>query len=276
MAELAMTTTVRLRNGVEIPQLGYGTFESSDEDVERGVLDAISLGYRHIDTAKAYGNEAAIGKALRAADIAREKLFLVTKVWMDEYENIPAAFEGSCKRLGVDTIDLLMLHWPGTDEAKYLRAYEGLLKLVEEKKIRAAGVSNFQQRHLGRLKQEFGAYPVYNQIQIHPWGQQRELCTFCRENEIALAAWGPLMHGYLKEATELVPIAEDYGVTAAQLVLRWHLQKGNIIFPKSVHKNRIAENCDLYHFAISPENMAKIDALERGWHWGPDVDTFNG
>ena len=156
------------------------------------------------------------------------------------------------------------------------KTYETLLKLQQKGLIRVVGVSNFQQDHLEDLKKEFGEYPVYDQIQVHPWGQQRELCNFCRSNGIAVAAWGPLMHGFLKEETRMAEIAKAHSCSEAQAVLRWHLQKGNIVLPKSVHENRIIENADVFGFALTEEEMQKIDALERDWHWGPDAYTFHG
>lgn len=273
---LSMQTTMCLKNGVEIPQLGYGTFESSPEEVANGVKWAIELGYRHIDTAKAYGNEGAIGTAISESGINRDQLFIVTKIWMDDYNDVFHAFETAIHNLKTDYLDLLMLHWPGTDKDLRYKAYESLLELQRKGLVRATGVSNFMKDHLIDLQQKFGEYPLYNQIQIHPWGQQRELREFCCEKNIAVAAWGPLMHGYLKEAVEIMPLAEKYGRSPAQIVLRWHLQKGNIIFPKSVHKKRIAENMELFDFELLDDEIMLIDSLEKDWHWGPDAYSFNG
>jgi len=265
-----------LRNGIEAPLLGYGTFESAPDDVGNGVRWAIEAGYRHIDTAKAYGNEAEVGSAIRASGVARETLFIATKVWMDDYPDVNGAFESAARKLKTDYIDLFMLHWPGTDETLRYKAYETLLKLESEGKIHASGVSNFMVEHLESLKGVFGAYPLYNQIQVHPWGRQPDLYAFCEKNEIAVAAWGPLMHGHLKEVTELARLAEAYGRSPAQITLRWHLQRGNIVLPKSLHNERIIENADLFGFELSQGDMDFIDSLERDWHWGPDAYSFNG
>lgn len=273
---LTQNSTYKLRNGVQIPRLGYGTFECPPEQVKDGVNWALQLGCRHIDGAKAYDNEAAVGEAIRDSGVERKDLFLASKVWMSDYGDVRKAFETSARKLKTDYLDLLMLHWPGTDRTLRFKAYETLLMLCQEGKIRAVGVSNFMIDHLQELKTEFGDYPLSNQIQIHPWGQQEVLRQFCIENGIALEAWGPLMHGSLSQATELVPIAEKYNKSSAQVVLRWHLQKGNIIFPKSLHKERIEENMKLFDFSLSPEDMQTIDGLERDWHWGPEPYSFNG
>lgn len=276
MEQLAINTTVKLRSGIEIPQLGFGTFESSPQEVGDSVKWAIEAGYRHIDNAKAYDNEKEVGQALSECGVDRDKLFIATKVWMSDYHDIIGAFKRTADKLSVDYLDLLMLHWPGTDEDARYRAYDSLLKLKDKGLIRTVGVSNFMIDHLEGVKEKFGEYPEYNQIQIHPWGQQNELRAFCRENEIAVAAWGPLMHGHLKEAKELDSMSKVYEHSPAQLVLRWHLQKGNIVIPKSVNRNRIQENRNLYDFSLTEADMRIIDALEKDWHWGPDAYSFHG
>lgn len=276
MSNLNINTKIQLRSGVEVPQLGFGTFESSTSEVTDSVKWAVEAGYRHIDNAKAYDNEKEVGAAIADCGVAREELFIATKIWMSDYADVKKGFENTAKNLGVDYLDLLMLHWPGTDVTLRYKAYEELLQLQEEGKIRAVGVSNFMRDHLEGVKREFGEYPEYNQIQMHPWGQQEKLKDFCRANKIAVAAWGPLMHGYLKEETELIPLGEKYNHSPAQVVLRWHLQKGHILIPKSVHKNRVLENMDLYDFELSDEDMKIIDAQEKDWHWGPDAYSFNG
>lgn len=273
---LTQNSTCSLRNGVQIPRLGYGTFECPPEQVINGVRWALELGCRHIDGARAYDNESAVGEAIARSGVERKELFLVSKVWMTDYADVRTAFETSARKLRTDYLDLLMLHWPGTDRTLRLKAYETLLTLCQEGKIRAAGVSNFMIDHLQDLKGEFGEYPLSNQIQIHPWGQQEPLRQFCIQNGIAVEAWGPLMHGSLSQAAELLPIAANYRKSPAQVVLRWHLQKGNIIFPKSLHKERIAENMQLFDFSLSEQDMQLIDGLERDWHWGPEPYSFNG
>lgn len=268
--------TLVLRNGVCVPQVGYGTFESAAADVGRSVRWALETGYRHIDTAKAYGNEAEIGNVVAEGLVRREELFLVTKLWMTDYGDAQKAIEEALRRLKVEYLDLMMLHWPGTDKPLRYKAYEALLRAQHRGLIRAVGVANFMQDHLEDLAEQFGAYPLYNQIQVHPWGQQDALCAFCRARGIAVAAWGPLMRGYIREEKRLGEIAANYGCTPAQAVLRWHLQKGNILLPKSVHLQRIQENAEIFSFVLSQEDMRKIDSMEKDWHWGPDPYSFDG
>jgi diketogulonate reductase-like aldo/keto reductase len=276
MKQLLGEATKKLRSGIDIPQVGFGTFQSSQQEVGVAVKWALETGYRHIDTAKAYGNEKEIGDAIAASSVPREDLFIATKVWMTDYNDVRSAFESSARKLQAEYLDLLMLHWPGTDEKTRLNAFEALLKLREQGLIRSVGVSNFMKEHLEEIKENFGEYPEYNQIQVHPWGQQKGLSDFCKNKGIVIAAWGPLMHGYLKDAHELEYLGEKYSHTLAQVILRWHLQKGNIIIPKSVNKTRIEENANIFNFELSQEDMAVIDSQERDWHWGPDAFTFNG
>ena len=272
----SLSDTVMLAGGISIPAIGLGTYKSSPQDVGPAVIDAVEAGYRHIDTAKVYRNEEAVGAAIKACGIPREQLFLVTKLWLDEFDRPATGFYASMKRLDAEYIDLYMLHWPGTDEKRMLTAYEGLLNLREKGDLRAAGVSNFEIPHLEKIKQEFGAYPCYNQIELHPWFARTELCDFCRANNIAVMSWGPMLHGHLSEEPLLDELAADYDRTPAQIVLRWHLQKGNLIIPKSTHRVRIIENAQLFDFVLSDEDMARIDALDKNQGFGSDPFTYNG
>lgn len=270
---------IALNDGNHIPQLGLGTYKTVT-DVPRVVSEAIELGYRHIDTAALYGNEAGVGQAVRASGIDRNQFFITTKVWNTEQgaERTAAAFERSLDELGMDFVDLYLVHWPCPDLGLYVDTWRELERIRESGRARSIGVSNFAPEHLETLRQETDVKPVLNQIELHPALQQRDIVDYCREHGIEIESWGPLGQGKypLLELPEIIQTAAAHGKTPAQVVLRWHLQQRFIVFPKSTSAARLAENIDVFDFTLSDAEMAAITALESGRRGGPDPRTFNG
>lgn len=263
--KLDMHSTVRLANGVEMPLLGFGTYKMVDDaEVERAVLTALEVGYRSIDTASMYENERSIGRALRASGLVREELFVATKVWNDEQgeEGVRGAMERSLGRLGLDYVDLYLVHWP--IPRLYESTWRGMQALLAEGRTRAIGVCNFLEPHLEALGAVADVPPMVDQVEHHPLLQQPGLRRYCRDRGIALQAWAPIMRGRAAEVPVLVEIAEANGATAVQVALRWALQHGTIVIPKSANPERIRENADLFGFELSDGEMAAIDALDRG------------
>ncbi|REE95507.1 aldo/keto reductase [Thermomonospora umbrina] len=267
-----------LNNGVPMPQLGYGVWQVEDAEAEKAVATALDAGYRSIDTAALYYNEQGVGRAVRSSDVPREELFLTTKLWNTEheYDRALAAFDQSMGRLGLDVLDLYLIHWPVPAQDRYMDAWRALERLYRDGRVRAIGVSNFTVETLTRLLDEGDVPPAVNQIELHPTLAQAELRAFHRENGIATEAWSPLGQGRgLLEEPTLVRLSAAHGRTPAQIVLRWHLQLGNIVIPKSVTPSRIAENLDVFGFELSPEDMAEISALDVGRRLGPDPATMS-
>jgi len=265
-----------LANGVHMPWLGLGVYKAKEgEEVEQAVKAALRIGYRSIDTAAFYGNEEGVGRAVRESGIPREEIFITTKVWNSDqgYERTLAAFEASLQRLGMEYVDLYLIHWPV--KGKYKETWRALETLYKEGKARAIGVSNFQVHHLEDLMADAEIKPMVNQVEFHPFLTQEKLRDFCRREGIQLEAWSPLMRGEVVNVPEIVELAEKYGKTPAQIVLRWDLQHGVVTIPKSVREARIRENADLFDFELSAEDMAKLDALNRNHRFGPDPDNFN-
>ena len=269
--------TVTLNNGVTIPQLGFGVFQVPDDETTTAVADALEAGYRSIDTAAVYGNEAGVGRALAESGLAREELFVTTKLWNADqgYDATLAAFDASLAKLGLDHVDLYLIHWPTPARDLYVDTWRALEKLLADGRIRAAGVSNFQPAHLRRLREESSLVPAVNQIELHPGLQQSELRAVHTEYGIATEAWSPLAQGALLDDEVLTSLAERHGRTAAQVVLRWHLQLGNVVIPKSVTPARIRQNIDVFDFELSAADMDAIAGLDRGMRTGPDPDTLN-
>ncbi|MDJ1474927.1 aldo/keto reductase [Bacillus sp. LS15-K4] len=269
-----------LNNGVEMPWFGLGVFkvEEGPELVE-AVKSAIKAGYRSIDTAAIYGNETAVGEGIRAGieatGIAREELFITSKVWNADqgYETTIAAYEESLKKLGLDYLDLYLVHWPS--EGKYKDTWRALETLYKEKRVRAIGVSNFQIHHLQDVMKDAEIKPMINQVEYHPRLTQKELQAFCKEQGIQMEAWSPLMQGQLLDNETLQAIAEKHGKTTAQVILRWDLQNGVITIPKSTKEHRIIANADVFNFELTKEDMEKIDALNQNHRVGPDPDNFD-
>lgn len=276
-----MTTaipTITLNNGVEMPQVGFGVFQVPNEETTAAVSAALKAGYRSIDTAAIYGNEEGVGKALAQSGIAREELFITSKIWISDmgYEQTLEAFDASLERLGLDYLDLFLIHWPAPEKDLYVETWKVLEKLYAEKKIRAIGVSNFQPAHLDKLIAEGTIVPAVNQVELHPALQNREVIAFNAEHGIATEAWSPLAQGAKLTDETILAIADAHKVTAAQVILRWHLQQGRVIIPKSVTESRIVANLDLFGFELTGDELASIDALDRDGRTGPNPDTFNG
>ncbi|MCQ8188185.1 aldo/keto reductase [Streptomyces rugosispiralis] len=266
-----------LHTGLEIPQLGFGVFQVEDERTTGAVLSAIEAGYRSIDTAAIYGNEGGVGRALAESGVPREELFLTTKLWNADqgYDSTLTAFDTSLAKLGTDYVDLYLIHWPAPARDLYLDTWRALEKLLADGRTRAIGVSNFQPAHLRRLLDHSGVVPVLNQVELHPYLQQGELRAFHAQHDIATEAWSPLAQGALLEDPALTAIARRHGRTPAQVVLRWHLQLGNVVIPKSVTPARIRENIDVFDFTLTSADIEAIGALDRGQRTGPDPDTLN-
>ncbi|OLF14947.1 aldo/keto reductase [Actinophytocola xanthii] len=268
---------VTLNNGVSMPQLGFGVFQVPDEETAAAVSEALRAGYRSIDTAKIYGNEGGVAQALRESGIPREELFVTTKVWNDDqgYDEALRAFDASVGRLGLDYLDLYLIHWPAPSAGRYVETWKALEKLLADGRVRSIGVSNFQPAHLRHLFEETGTVPAVNQIELHPYLQQAELRALHAERGIATEAWSPLAKGGDLLADPVVTaLAEQHGRTPAQVVLRWHLQLGNVVIPKSVTPDRIRENLDLFDFELTAQDLAALGTLERGHRTGPDPDRF--
>ncbi|NEA41544.1 aldo/keto reductase [Streptomyces sp. SID11385] len=269
--------TVTLHNGVLMPQLGFGVFQVPDEETTAAVASALEAGYRSVDTAAVYGNERGVGRALASSGVPREELFVTTKLWNDDqgYDTTLRAFDASLDKLGLEYTDLYLIHWPAPARDRYVDTYRALEKLLADGRTRAIGVSNFQPAHLDRLVAETGVVPVVNQVELHPGLQQRALRAAHAGLGIATEAWSPLAQGALLKDDALAALAARHDRTPAQIVLRWHLQSGNIVIPKSVTPARIRENLDVFGFTLSDEDMAAVDALDRGLRTGPHPDELN-
>ncbi|KRL29566.1 oxidoreductase [Companilactobacillus paralimentarius DSM 13238 = JCM 10415] len=273
-----MTTNIpyiELTNGVTIPQVGLGVFQMSDDEVLNSVKWAIESGYRHIDTASFYDNEEAVGKAIKTTGIDRKYLFITTKVWNDVrgYDETIAQFNKSLKKLDMDYLDLYLIHWPAPGFEENWRAMEDLYK---QGKIKAIGVSNFKAHHIEQLMKTATIAPMVDQIETHPYFQENELHKYLKDHHIAHESWSPLGGGVNKVIADPVikQIAENHQKSPAQVVLRWHIQRGEIIIPKSIHENRIKENIQLfdYHFNLTPEEMEQISQLDSNKRVGSDPD----
>lgn len=268
--------TFRLHNGVQMPYLGLGVYLADEgEMVQNAVGWALEAGYRHIDTASAYLNEAGVGKAIRGSGLDRNSVFVTSKVWNTDqgYESTLEAFEKSLERLGMEHLDLYLIHWPVA--GKYRETWRALEKLYREGRIRAIGVSNFLRHHLEDLLQSAEIVPMVNQMEFHPFLVQQELLDFCRAKGIQYEAWSPLMRGAVVQVPEIEALARKYGKTEAQIVLRWNLQKGVVTIPKSANKERIAANAGIFDLELAPEDMARIDGLDRSHRIGPHPDHFD-
>ncbi|GAA1785593.1 aldo/keto reductase [Leucobacter iarius] len=268
---------IKLNDGNLIPQLGLGVFKVDPGETERIVTDALEVGYRHIDTARIYDNEAETGRALAASGIPRDELFITTKLWNSDQENPVAAFEQSLERLGLDAVDLYLVHWPVPAAGTAVGAWRGLIEIIGSGRARSIGVSNFEIEHLRELLDETGVVPAVNQIELHPLHQRRELREFCAAHGIAIEAWGPLAQGKsdLFERDAITAAAAAHGKSPAQIVLRWHVQHGTIVFPKTTRRERMVENAAIFDFVLSDDEMAAIDALDEQHNFGPDPRTFD-
>ena len=268
---------VTLNDGNTIPQIGFGVFQVPEEETYNAVTAALQAGYRSIDTAKAYGNEEGVGKAIADSGIAREELFVTTKLWNDDHGHDEAlkAFDTSLSKLGLDYLDLYLIHWPVPAQDRYVDTYKAFEQLRSEGRVRSIGVSNFTEAHLQRLLEETSVVPVLNQVELHPNFTQKELRAFHAEHNIVTEAWSPLAQGDLLNNAKLGTIAQTHGKTPAQVVLRWHMQLGNVAIPKSVTPERIAANIDVFDFELTGDEMVTIDTLGNGERRGPNPQTFN-
>jgi len=268
---------VTLHDGVEIPQLGFGVFQIPAADTQEAVEEALGAGYRHIDTAAAYGNEAGVGAAIAATGVRREDVFVTTKLWNSEqgYDSTLAAFEKSLERLGTGNVDLYLIHWPRPDAGLFLETWRAFERIKEEGGARSIGVSNFRIEDLERLEAEAEQRPTVNQIELHPRFQQAELRAWNADHDIVTEAWSPLAQGDLLEDGTIETVAAHHDRTPAQVILRWHLQLGNVVIPKSATPERIRENFEVFDFELSEDDMAALARLESGERIGPDPATFS-
>jgi len=276
MSNVTSIPAVALHDGVEIPQLGFGVFQVPPEDTQHVVEEAVGAGYRHIDTAAAYRNEAGVGEALAATGLPREDVFVTTKLWNSEqgYDSTLRAFEKSLERLGLEHVDLYLIHWPMPGEDRYLDTWRAFEKIHAEGRARSIGVSNFSVEDLERLKAEAERLPTVNQIELHPSLQQAELRAWHADHGVATEAWSPLAQGELLDDDTIATIAGHHEKTPAQVILRWHLQIGNVVIPKSVTPARIRENIEVFDFELSEDDLAAIARLDAGERTGPDPATF--
>lgn len=271
----ALTEYTLLSNGVKMPWFGLGVWKVKDDgEAEQTVASAIEAGYRSIDTAAAYNNETGVGAGIRNSGIARDDIFITTKIWNANqgYESTLTAFEESRQKLGVEVVDLLLIHWPV--KGKYLDTWRALEKLYKDGLVRAIGVSNFQIHHLQEIIEAGQIIPMVNQVEYHPLLTQEELLDFAKKNKIQLMAWSPLMQGNLDHSV-LADIGAKYGKSPAQVVLRWDIQNEVITIPKSTNAVRQKENADIFDFVLTPEDMAQISSLNQNKRFGPDPDNFN-
>ncbi|USK93279.1 aldo/keto reductase [Rossellomorea marisflavi] len=272
--------SITLNNGVQMPEIGYGVFRVEEgKDLEKAVETAIRIGYRSIDTAAIYQNEKSVGKgvqnAIDAGVVTREELFITSKVWNDglSYDETIQAYEDTLERLGLEYLDLYLIHWPGQN--KYMEPWKALEALYKEGRIKSIGVSNFQVSHLEHLLETAEVKPVINQIEFHPKLVQEEVRAFCEKHDIQVEAWSPLMNAELLNHETVNEIAESLGKSAAQVILRWDLQHGVVTIPKSMTESRIKENIDIYDFELTEEQVKTLDALDEHKRIGPDPDQFD-
>jgi 2,5-diketo-D-gluconate reductase A len=267
---------VTLHDGTEIPQLGFGVFQVPPDDTEEVVGQALDDGYRHIDTAAAYRNEKGVGKAVASSGIPREEIFVTTKLWNSSqgFDSALETFDKSLGRLGMDYVDLYLIHWPVPSQDIFVETWRAFEQIHGEGRAKTIGVSNFRVEDLERLEAETDIRPTVNQVELHPQLQQGELRSWHADHGIATEAWSPLAQGAVLDDDTIGRIASEHGKTAAQTILRWHLQLGNVVIPKSVTPQRIRENFDVFDFELSEQEMDAIGALDRGKRTGPDPATF--
>ena len=273
---MSHVTQVSLGGGVDIPQLGFGVFQVPPGETQEAVLRALAAGYRHIDTAAAYRNEAAVGQAIRESGVARDDVFVTTKCFNNNhgYDEATAALKRSLDRLEMDHIDLYLIHWPVPSKDRYVETWKAFVDAQEAGLVRAIGVSNFQPDHLRRVIDETGVKPSINQVELHPYLQQPGPRREHADLGVVTEAWSPLAQGKVLGDPVITGIAEAHGKTPGQVVIRWHLQLGNVVIPKSVTPERIVENFEVLDFSLTAEEMDAIDGLDRGERIGPDPDTF--
>ena len=269
---------IKLHDGNMMPQLGLGVWQASNEDAHRAVLKALEVGYRSIDTAAAYKNEKAIGQALQDTDVARDDIFVTTKLWNDDQQNVQQAMETSLQKLQLEQVDLYLMHWPCPEKDHYVDAWKEMIKLQQQGLAKSIGVCNFHEAHLKRLLDETGVSPVVNQIELHPMLQQRTLHAWNAMHQIQTESWSPLAQGGkgVFDQEIIRQLANKYGKTPAQIVIRWHLDSGLVVIPKSVTPARIEENFAVFDFRLEKTELSEIAKLDSGNRLGPDPETFNG
>jgi 2,5-diketo-D-gluconate reductase A len=276
MTQATSVPALSLHDGVEIPQLGFGVFQVPPDDTQRVVEEALEVGYRHIDTAGAYRNERGVGAAIATSGIPRDEIFVTTKLWNSQqgYESTLGAFQKSLDRLGLDHVDLYLIHWPVPTEGRAFDTWRAFERIHEEGRSRTIGVSNFRIEDLEMLEREAAVQPTVNQVELHPHFQQAELRAWHAEHGIATEAWSPLAQGALLANETIAAVANRHEKTPAQVILRWHLQLGNVVIPKSVTPERIRENFELFDFELNEDDMIEFGALDVGQRIGPDPSTF--
>jgi diketogulonate reductase-like aldo/keto reductase len=278
MSDAVNVPTVRFNNGVEIPQLGFGVFQVPPDEVVAPVATALEAGYRLIDTAAVYGNEKGVGQAIADSGVPRSELFVTTKLWNSKqgYDTTLRAFDSSMHKLGLETLDLYLIHWPAPGLDRYVETWKAFEQLYADGRVRAIGVSNFTERHLKRLRAETDIVPAINQVELHPRFPQDELRAFHDEHDIVTEAWSPIGQGQgLLEDPVVVGIADRVGRTPAQVVLRWHIQRGTVVIPKSVTPDRIRSNIQVFDFELDAADMGALTAMGGDQRIGPDPEEFN-
>lgn len=268
---------MELNDGRRAPQFGFGVWQIDDAQAADAVATALDAGYRSIDTAAIYGNEQGVGEGIARSGVARGDIYLTTKLWNAEqgFDKALKAFDASLERLGTDYVDLYLIHWPVPSKDRYVDTWKALIRLREEGRARSIGVSNFQPSHIERLLAETGVAPAVNQIELHPDFAQRDVVAFNQQHHIVSEAWSPLgQGGELLQASLLLDLARKHGKSAAQVILRWHVQRGHMVIPKSQTPARIRSNIEIFDFALAPEEMQAIDGLDAGNRLGPNPDTL--
>jgi 2,5-diketo-D-gluconate reductase A len=274
---MSAVPSITLNNGVTIPQLGFGVFQIAPAETRQAVLTALEVGYRHIDTAQMYNNEKQVGEAVRESGVDRDEIFVTSKL-SNRYharDDALGAFDQTMKDLGLDHLDLFLVHWPMPDVGDYVETWQAMEEIYKSGRVKAIGVSNFQRSHLRRLFDETSTVPAVNQIEVHPYLTQDGLRAYNAQNGIETEAWSPIAQGKVLDDPVLTRIAERHGRSAAQVTLRWHIQRGDIVFPKSVTPRRVKENFEVFDFELGDDEMGEITGLNRDERIGADPDTFN-
>ena len=273
--------SIALNNGTSIPQLGFGVFQVPPEQTAEVTATALEVGYRHIDTAEMYGNEAGVGEAIRSSGVAREELYITSKLnnGFHRPDDARRAFDETLQKLGLDRIDLFLIHWPLPTQydGDYVSTWKTLASFVEDGRAASVGVSNFQPAHLDRIVEETGVLPVVNQIEVHPYFTNEDARAASHRHQVAVEAWSPIAQGGVLGDPVINQIAEAHGKTSAQVTLRWHIERGDIVFPKSMREERMRENFEIFDFSLTPDEVAAISGLDKGeeGRTGPNPDTFD-
>ena len=268
---------IELNNGQRIPQLGLGVYQLAAASAADLVAGAIETGYRRIDTAALYNNEAEVGEGIRQSGVARDEIYVTTKIWHDRhgYDESLVAIDESLDRLNIEYVDMLLIHWPAPAQDKFVEAWAGLQRAVELGKVRGIGVSNFHPMHLHKLLAAGGAVPALNQVELHPALQQPELRAYNSSHGIATEAWSPLARGRFHNEELIEKIAQKHGKTPTQVIIRWHIELGNLVIPKTAHRERLLENISVFDFSLDEHDMAAIATLDSGYRTGPNPEEFN-